>query len=761
MVCPACGGENTSGAEQCIHCSQSLPKRETGMIADHPELKFIPGDMIGSRYRVIELIGEGGMGKVFKAMDLEIGRPVVLKMIRPEFSSHPDMIDRFRRELIMAREISNDHIVRLHDLGEAAGLRFITMNFIEGSTLEEILGQVGTISPAKTVAIGLQICSALAAAHRKGIIHRDLKPQNIMIDPRGTVCILDFGIARSEHGDNGITATGLNIGTPRFMAPEQFQGEPASPRSDIFSLGMILYEMITGRLPFPQEGDAPLFHPPGYRPIIPLRQIYPGLPRALAETIEKCLESDPRHRFAAAEKVEKALLRIQGRMDSGAARMGRLRRLFCKPIPVPWLDRPLRVLEWLIGAAILIGAGIVVRERIDQQKAGALTRIPADFHDMKFPLAKTDIPDTWSLRPGNALEIYHHSLPDRVSLSRFRSRMAFLRLRMTTVDLVRIGSIVERYRRLYSIERCMDGVWLNRLDVPADFPIPADFVIGVQDWLFLKTGIDIERGEREPARLLFLRWGYVLLDLLRSAPDLPAHLNRLAAFYTYFQDLTALLLTETGPTVAWEEGQLAPLIRGFLNSADGPILARLIHFQQLGMADRFLEDGVSPQISGWIQALITPKHWIQRYLKESRHIHRQTAGLFDRNEWTAIMAKTAISGSPPLAFPVADMVDLLYAARTAARFTLVWNRWQASIKDAAAVSALQKSTGFVNEFSRYPFVWKVSGLDEWSLGLSGGDPTVLQSSPLFPGSQAVARLFQRMAPRLDRKLPLRIRLLEP
>lgn len=259
--------------------------------------------VLGNRYEILELIGEGGMGRVYKARDLELDRLIALKTIRSEKGRDPQVVQRFKKELLLARKVTHKNVVRIHDLGEAQGIRFFTMEYVEGQSLKQIIRQRGALPVDQVLTMAKQILGALEEAHSQGVIHRDLKPQNIMVDQSGSPQIMDFGIARSAEETEDITATGLVIGTPDYMSPEQARGEKAGAQSDLFSFGVILFEMLTGDVPY--KADSPISKVMmrlTQKPPAP-HDINPETPRYLESVVLKCMEVDPSLRYKTAKDV--------------------------------------------------------------------------------------------------------------------------------------------------------------------------------------------------------------------------------------------------------------------------------------------------------------------------------------------------------------------------------------------------------------------------------------------------------------------------
>jgi len=309
VQCPKCFTLNAEDSLYCSKCGSVLEGTHetlTHIPGKEPQKKetidFSPGDSFSDRYRIIEEIGRGGMGRVYKAEDKELGISVALKMIRPEYSSKPSFIKRFKKETLLARSISHENVIRIHDLGEIDEIKYISMEYIKGQNLKELIRTSGTLTVETTISIIRQICEALKVAHQKGIVHRDLKPQNIMIDNNGIVYAMDFGLAKSFEAQETSISRAI-VGTPPYLSPEQAKGEKADQRSDIYSLGIIMYELLTGKQPFEAETTAGYIHKHIHeRPAAP-SEINPLIPFYLKRIIIKCLEKDKEQRYKNAEEI--------------------------------------------------------------------------------------------------------------------------------------------------------------------------------------------------------------------------------------------------------------------------------------------------------------------------------------------------------------------------------------------------------------------------------------------------------------------------
>jgi serine/threonine-protein kinase len=271
-----------------------------------------PGARFARRYEVKEVLGAGGMGTVYKAVDAELGEVVAIKTLKADFAQQDETaLERFRSEIRLARKISHRNVVRTHDIGESDGTYYITMEYVEGRSLKDLIRQRGALKASAVITIGKQLCRALEVAHEAGVIHRDIKPQNIVLGPDGVLKVMDFGIARLAKRTEGVTQAGMVVGTPEYMAPEQFLGDDVDLRADVYSAGAVLYECLTGRLPFTADSPIVLITKVLDEAIVPPSQIVPGVPPHLESSVLLALSRNRDERPASAEALYNLLVEAE------------------------------------------------------------------------------------------------------------------------------------------------------------------------------------------------------------------------------------------------------------------------------------------------------------------------------------------------------------------------------------------------------------------------------------------------------------------
>ena len=266
---------------------------------------FQPEQVVGGRYRVVRKLGGGGMADVYLCEDLTLGRHVAIKVLLQRYLDDPTFVERFRREAKAAAGLNQQNLVGIYDWGEVDGTYYIAMEYVEGETLKDLIRRRGRLSGNESVAVGLQLLAAVEFAHRSGIVHRDIKPQNVMIDRSGTIKVMDFGIARA--GDSGMTEAGSILGTAQYLAPEQAKGHPVDQRSDLYSVGVVLYEMLTGTVPF--KGDSAVTVALKHVNEVPAEpaELVPGMPYALNQIVLKAMAKGPADRYQTAAEFARDL----------------------------------------------------------------------------------------------------------------------------------------------------------------------------------------------------------------------------------------------------------------------------------------------------------------------------------------------------------------------------------------------------------------------------------------------------------------------
>jgi eukaryotic-like serine/threonine-protein kinase len=474
MQCPICQTENPPAAASCTKCSTPLPLSDqtldgtlsTGPTparttppgtsawsvavspppdAPYPQGEELVGTLLADRYGILELLGQGGMGAVYKARDTELERFVALKLIRPDLASNPEILRRFKQELILAREVTHRNVIRIFDLGQAKGFKFITMEYVEGRDLRAILREREKLPPEETVRIIAQACRALEAAHAAGVVHRDLKPQNIMLDAKDRVYVMDFGIAHSLETP-GMTQTGALMGTPEYMSPEQAKGIKVDPRSDLFSLGIIFYELLTGISPFKADTAlATLLKRTQERPQPPA-EVDPTIPKAISDVVMKCLEIDRDQRFSNAREI----------LEDLGQEMPTSVRTVAPTLP-PLIPAPqagkispfVRYRTWIAGAAavfLLVVLGIAFRGKIFPAKPAAPVQ-QASLAILPFRNASGDASLDWlgpSLADMLSTDVGQSARLRTISSDRLHQVLSDLRITPgTSIDPTMVGRIAE------------------------------------------------------------------------------------------------------------------------------------------------------------------------------------------------------------------------------------------------------------------------------------------------------------------------------
>ncbi len=326
MNCPHCSTANPDFAVSCKECSTPLlsineSDSETIQMVDPSAITL--GSDFGTRYRIESLLGQGGMGRVYKAYDKELDRTVAIKVVREGAIGQADALKRFKQELVLASKISHKNILRIHDMGEVGGVRFISMAYIQGKDLQHVIRENPKMPLDRVLKFSQQIAEALAAAHAEGVVHRDLKPQNLLIGNDDQVFVCDFGLAKSfEESAIGMTRTGAFLGTPRYMSPEQVEGKPADQRADLYAYGLILYEMVTGDVPFTGESTLKVMYQRIQEKPKSPKLINADLPNWLVKIIMRCLERDPADRYQSAYEVLADLQGAKTGSSSGILRSG-------------------------------------------------------------------------------------------------------------------------------------------------------------------------------------------------------------------------------------------------------------------------------------------------------------------------------------------------------------------------------------------------------------------------------------------------------
>jgi serine/threonine-protein kinase len=316
VFCPDCGTWNRSSAPRCTRCGVALPEVAAPPL-DVPEEELRDLRLAtGNRYTIVKRLGSGGMAHVYLARHAALGRPLVIKVLHKSLGQEPEMRERFRREAEAAARLVHPHICAIVDMGVAGDLEYLVMPYYAGGSLADLLSRQRTLAPAAAAATAVQVACALDYAHRHGVVHRDIKPDNILFDEDGNVVLTDFGIATARfHGR--LTAAGRAMGTPHYMSPEQAMGRLVDGRSDLYAVGLLLYEMLTGRPPFDGEDSYAVGYKHVHEAPVPPEQVDPKVPAALSAIVMKCLAKAAAERYDRGFDLADALIGFLS--GSGAA----------------------------------------------------------------------------------------------------------------------------------------------------------------------------------------------------------------------------------------------------------------------------------------------------------------------------------------------------------------------------------------------------------------------------------------------------------
>ncbi|MCX6554731.1 MAG: serine/threonine-protein kinase [Candidatus Aminicenantes bacterium] len=588
MKCPKCAFLNDELNRTCSQCGEPFDSTpsigDATPIAAYPaDLVLSPGESFGNRYQIIEQIGAGGMGRVFKALDKELQIVVVLKVINPELNDSPDAVERFKRELLLAREIVHENVIRIHDLGEVRGIRYISMNYVEGQNLQELISMAGPLSLEKVLDIISKVCRALVTAHAQGIIHRDLKPQNVMIGKKGIVTVLDFGIARSLN-QTGTTRTGIVIGTPECMAPEQIQGEKVDASTDIYSLGVMMYQMVTGRSPFVAETTQALLFKHLHETPLPPSSLNPAIPASLERIILKCLEKNPGRRYAAVEKLLKKIDRLLKKKTGHEKNKQRLFFLF-RPLRLRPLVYLGRLLELLI---LLFVCGTLLGWFLDYHYGNKLQRLTAEYpayFNTRFPMDKDYLPEDWPARQGDAWQAYR--------------RVMFAQAAPYSGAERRLNLQMEKLYRTAIIPSGLDGVKQalddsgakmdhmipaiagNHLAPKPGEPLAAAFVASFSRWQALKARLAFLEGDIAGGVERLRQLGYFLLDCEAAAGGMLEHARAIGQFRIFCREVVPLVLASDIDLARKQLEKIEPLLLLFLEKMSGQRFFQMAYLDDL------------------------------------------------------------------------------------------------------------------------------------------------------------------------------------
>jgi eukaryotic-like serine/threonine-protein kinase len=323
-------------------------------------MTVVLGEVIAERYELEEIVGTGGMSSVYRAHDRLLERSVALKILHDRYSEDEEYVERFRREARAAARLSHPNIVTVIDRGEQDGRQFIVFEHVAGETLKDVVEREGPLPARRVIELGIEIANALAFAHGNGLVHRDVKPQNVLLNGDGRAKVTDFGIARSQDVEQGMTQTGTVVGTSHYIAPEQARGDPVDEQSDVYSLGAVLYELLTGEVPYPGDNFVAVAMRHLHDPVPDVQERRPDVPSRLAAVVERALQKEPADRFPSMKAFSRALEGCLADLEGPGAQDPTL--IVRRPPPVPKVrpPRPRRRRALLTLGILVLGIGAIV-----------------------------------------------------------------------------------------------------------------------------------------------------------------------------------------------------------------------------------------------------------------------------------------------------------------------------------------------------------------------------------------------------------------
>ena len=424
IKCPKCQFDNPDDTLYCGKCATPLPTEEEVIspltkTLETPVKELARGTTFAKRYEFIEELGRGGMGRVYKVFDKKIKEEVAVKILKLEIASDETTIERFSNELKLARKIVHKNVGRMYELMEDEGTHYITMEYVAGEDLKSFIRRAGQLNVDKTISLARQVCEGLAEAHKLGVVHRDLKPGNIMIDKEGNALIMDFGIARSLKAE-GITTKGIVVGTPEYMSPEQVDGKEADHRSDIYSLGIVLYEMLTGRVPF--EGDTSFSIALKHKTQMPKDpcELNAQIPESISHLILRCMQKKKEDRYQSVDEILDELKHIKADEAGVKERRKwlkiisfRKRKKAKKPqkLNKKILKYSLRAFIVLFAIYTIISIIGLINDSVYGRKLEKVKMEHDIYYKNLFPLQKDWLPEGWRARSGNACDVYLKLFP--------------------------------------------------------------------------------------------------------------------------------------------------------------------------------------------------------------------------------------------------------------------------------------------------------------------------------------------------------------